>query len=185
MATKPPDGPRSRLDLLVASAVLLLAFVLASFPVRHSDFWQHLAAGRLLARGEYVFGVDPFAYTTEGVYWANHAWLYDLGLYGGYQALGDAGLVILKALAIAMLAGLMLLLARPRSDRKGPFWVGALCVLLAVLAMSPGLLLQPVCLSLLLLTCCLQLLCVGGRSWYALPVLMVLWVNLDAWFTQR
>jgi hypothetical protein len=158
--------------------VLAFAFLAASFPARNSDFWQHLAAGRLLARGEYTFGADPFAYTTQGVYWANHAWLFDLGLYAGYRALGSAGLVALKAFAVAVLAGLMLRLA----GRGGPSWVSAGCVLLAVLAMSPRLLLGPACLSLVLLAVCLALLRTGGRTLYALPAVVVLWVNVDAWF---
>jgi hypothetical protein len=66
-----------RLDIALAAGVLVFAFLVASFPVRNSDFWQHLATGRLLSEGEYKFGVDPFSWTTEGIYWANHAWLFD------------------------------------------------------------------------------------------------------------
>src|SRR5436309_13755006 len=98
-------------DASLAVLVVLFAFLVASFPARNSDFWLHLATGRLLAHGAYAFGSDPFAYTTEGVYWANHAWLFDLALYAGHQALGGAGLVALKAAAVAVLAGLMLRLA--------------------------------------------------------------------------
>src|SRR5262249_22479890 len=108
----PPSPPRPRTspplarwpDLVLAGLVVVFAFLAASFAARNGDVWLHLAAGRLLARGGYVFGVDPFAYTTAGVYWANHAWLFDLGLYGGYQLLGGAGVVVLKALAVAGLA---------------------------------------------------------------------------------
>src|SRR5712691_11301163 len=94
-------------DAVLAALVLAFAFLAASFAARNSDFWLHLATGRLLAQGEYAFGSDPFAYTTQGAYWANHAWLFDLALYAGHQALGGAGLVALKALAVAVLAGLM------------------------------------------------------------------------------
>src|SRR5689334_6321093 len=38
-----------RLDLLLAGSVLLLAFLAASFIAVNSDFWLHLAAGKLLA----------------------------------------------------------------------------------------------------------------------------------------
>lgn len=184
-SSPPATPPAARWpDAALAALVLAFAFLAASFPARNSDLWQHLASGRLLAQGEYVFGSDPFAYTTEDVYWANHAWLFDLALYAGHQALGGAGLVALKALAVAVLAGLMLRLARPRPwpEEGGPFWIGCACVLLAVLAMSPRLLLQPACLSLLLLAVCLWLLHTGGRALIALPALVALWVNLDAWF---
>src|SRR5437879_1759934 len=58
-----------RLDWGLAAVVLVLAFLLASFTVRNSDFWQHLAAGRLYAHGHFNFGVDPFTYTTGNSYW--------------------------------------------------------------------------------------------------------------------
>ncbi|MFL5342812.1 MAG: hypothetical protein ACJ8F7_21980 [Gemmataceae bacterium] len=178
VSTKPS---RTRpVDVVLALLVLGFAFLAASFAARNSDVWLHLAAGRLLAHGDYHFGADPFAYTTLGVYWANHAWLFDLGLYLGFQTLGGAGLVLLKAAAVAALAGLMLLLARPA--RGGPFWVAAGCVMLAVLAMTPRLLLQPQCASLLLLAACLWLLNQGGRALLALPAVIILWVNIDGWF---
>src|SRR5947209_20100446 len=95
VSTKPS---RTRpVDVVLALLVLRFAFLAASFAARNSDVWLHLAAGRLLAHGDYHFGADPFAYTTLGVYWANHAWLFDLGLYLGFQTLGGAGLVLLKA----------------------------------------------------------------------------------------
>jgi hypothetical protein len=174
----PPWRSVSRMDVVLAVLVVVFAFLAASFAVRNSDFWLHLATGRLLAHGDYVFGSDPFCYTTQGVYWANHAWLFDLGLYAGYQTLGGAGLVILKALLVALTAVLMLRSARG----NGPFWVSAAIMLVALLAMSQRLFLQPASLSLMLLAACLCLLRAGGRAALFLPLLMILWVNLDSWF---
>src|SRR5438270_700119 len=48
-----------RLDIILTITVLLYAFLAASFPARNSDLWMHLAAGRLIAAGNYHFGVDP------------------------------------------------------------------------------------------------------------------------------
>src|SRR5437868_4775521 len=67
----------SRLDRVLVVMTVVFAFLCTSFTARNSDFWMHLATGRLVAQGEYTIGVDPFAYTTTGQYWANHAWLYD------------------------------------------------------------------------------------------------------------
>jgi tetratricopeptide (TPR) repeat protein len=177
-----PSADRSRwFDAVLAAVVVGFAFLAASFPVRNGDFWMHLAAGRLLAQQQYTFGTDPFAYTTQAVYWANHAWLYDLGLYLGYRSLGGTGLVVLKAAVVALLAALMLRLGRS-AEGGGPFWLRAACVLLALLALSPRVLMQPVCMSLLLLAVCLLLLREGGRALVALPAVVALWVNLDVWF---
>jgi hypothetical protein len=191
----------ARLDRALVAVVLALAFLLASVAIRNSDFWMHLASGRLLAQGQYQFGVDPFSYTSTA-YWTNHAWLYDLILYGVTRAAGGpesegagAVLVVLKALLITVLAGFMLQIRRPREG----LWIPVVCTGLALLAMSPRLLLQPILISLLFL--CLTLFILqrpersesaagqaggNGRSslagyWLLVP-LFVLWVNLDSWF---
>jgi hypothetical protein len=197
-AAPPPVGRRQALaralDALVVGTALLFAFFVASFAVRNSDFWMHLASGRLLAAGRYEwhFGEDPFAYTTSGTYWANHAWLFDRAVYGIYETFGGPALVVLKALLVTALAGLLLRIRRPGGD----WGVSAACTALALLAMSPRLLLQPACVSCLLLGLTLWLLwrpfgLQAGRLYHgsrdgvrlgALLALFVAWVNLDAWF---
>jgi hypothetical protein len=62
--------------------VLAFAFLAGSVAARNSDLSLHLAAGRLVARGEHVVGVDPFAWTTEGTYWVNHACLHSSYSFG-------------------------------------------------------------------------------------------------------
>jgi hypothetical protein len=196
-----PEKGRSRgrwaltLECLLASLVLTLAFLVSSFVARNADVWLHLATGRLLAKGAYSFGTDPFSYTTNGVYWANPSWLYDLGLYLLFNAAGGPALVVLKAALIALLAGLLLLFRQP--DKSG--WAPAFCTALAILVMSPRLLLQPLCISLVLLGLTLWLLwrCraapnpavwrprLFGREVDARVLLLplfALWVNLDEWF---
>src|SRR5262245_38435710 len=66
------------LDSALVAGVLLFAFLVASFPAGNSDFFLHVASGRLLAEGKYHFGEDPFAFTSDGAYWVNPSWLYDL-----------------------------------------------------------------------------------------------------------
>lgn len=168
----------ARADALAVALAVGFAFLAGSFVARNSDVWLHLATGRALVRGDYHLGTDPFAHTTDGRYWANHAWLFDLGLYAAFNQFGGAALVVLKALAVAGTAGAMLVAARGR----GPVWVAAGCVLLAVLACGPRLLLQPSIASLLLLAVTLCCLRAGGAALKAVPVLVALWVNLDAWF---
>jgi hypothetical protein len=168
------------LDVAIVSLVLLFALLVVSFPVTNSDFFLHLASGRLLAEGRFPFGHDPFASTTEGVYWANHSWLYDLAVYGLYQlpGVGPAAIVVLKGLLVAVLAGVMLLTAR-RSGQS--LWIPAACTALALLALSARLLMQPLCVSCLFLGLTLWLLNQPRRRWL-LPPLFLLWVNLDEFF---
>lgn len=105
-----------RLDFLLAGSVLLLAFLAASFIAVNSDFWLHLAAGKLLAEGRFSFGIHPFLYTNGPEYWVHHAWLFDLLLYELYGLIGGTGLVLLKALFITALSGLLLCIRRPDSN---------------------------------------------------------------------
>ena len=190
--TPAPARPwlRRTIDVLLVSMVLVFAFLAASFAVRNSDFWMHLAAGRLLAKGDYQFGVDPFAYTTQNVYWANHAWLFDLLLYWLYQLDQHVGgvLVILKALLVVVLAVVLLSMGRP----GGRIAVPAACTMLAVLAMTPRLLLHSTILSYVFLGLTLWLLwraykrppTLGSllKRYAPLLPLFVLWVNVDDWF---
>jgi hypothetical protein len=186
-----------RLDVVLVVLVLILAAFLAAFPVRNSDFWLHLASGRRIASGHFTPGVDPFSFTTSGVYWANTAWLYDLFFYGITNLAGgpdapQAGYVVvgLKA-ALVVLIGLVMMLTRRRG---ASLWAPATGTLIALLAMSPRLLMQPALLSMLFLAVTIYLLerptqelgaktpYRSARQYWLLPLLFILWVNVDEWF---
>src|SRR5260221_10213722 len=51
-------GLRRGLDGLQVLLVLSLAFLSASFAIRNSDFFLHLATGRAFSQGAYQFGKD-------------------------------------------------------------------------------------------------------------------------------
>jgi hypothetical protein len=166
------------IEFVLAGVVLVFAFLLASFAVRNSDFWLHLATGRLIASGGYQIGVDPFASTTEGVRWVNHSWLFDWLLYQTHQVLGDK-IVILKAVLVSLLAVVMMATGRRNANLALPAAFTALALLVA----SPRLLLQPMLISTLFLAVTVWLLARGERRGeWLLPPLFALWVNLDAWF---
>lgn len=179
-APSAPPGrpPRIWPDSVLAVLVVVFGFLAASFTARNSDLWLHLATGRLLSDGQYSFDRDPFGYTTADAYWANHAWLSDLCLYRAYTAGGGSGLVVLKAAIVALAVALMLAVARG----PGPNWIAIGVTLVAVLAMSPRLLLQPACASITLLALTLWLFRRGGRAHAALPLVIALWANLDEWY---
>jgi tetratricopeptide (TPR) repeat protein len=181
------------LDGILVGFVLVLAFLLGSFAVNNSDFWMHLAAGRLLSEGAYTLGADPFSYTTDGVTWVNHAWLFDWLLYALYGMIGGAGIAVVRGLLTVLLAGIMLRFRQPGQGRTLP----AVCTALAILALSPRLTVQPMLMSFILLALTLYLLHRGveegatfacglcARSFsvlWLLPPLFALWVNLDGWF---
>ncbi len=173
---------RAGLDGILVFLVLALAFLAASFAARNSDLWFHLATGRLLAQGQFTIGADPFAYTTQQVYWACHSWLFDWALYALRGLIGDAGLVVLKALIVTALAALLLNIRRP----GGAAWLPAVCTSLAILAISPRLLLQPACVSYFFLGLTFWLLwraqTHARQHYWPLLLVFLLWVNVDEWF---
>ena len=209
----PPPAPMTaadlahylrRLNIAMIPLVLALAFLVACFAIdlaRNSDFLMHLATGRWLAdgfgKGEFgnLFGKEPFAHTTAGVYWVNHSWLFDLIVYGLFLTVGVAGLIVIKGVLTALLAWVLLQIRRPGQS----WWAPAACAGLAVLAVSPRLLYQPTIVSYLFLGLTLLLLArretlvpAGARDrqvalpprrhLWLLPPLFLLWVNLDNWF---
>ncbi|MBY0233002.1 MAG: hypothetical protein K2W96_27285, partial [Gemmataceae bacterium] len=167
------------LDGVLAFLVLAFAFLAACTKSANSDLLLHLATGRLIAGGSFPFS-DPFTFTAGP--WVNHAWLLDLVLYACYSVAGEAGLTILKALGFAGVAWLVLRAASKPGER---LWIPAFCALLAMLALSPRMLLNPMLASLLVLSGLVALLArhaPGSRAIWAAPVLCGLWANLDAWF---
>ncbi|MBV9123594.1 MAG: hypothetical protein JO112_09570 [Planctomycetes bacterium] len=195
--TSLPSPPTpARLEILLVVLVLLLAFLLGSFPARQSAVYWHLAAGKLLAEGRYHFGVAPFTYPMEGVYWVNPHWFYDWLSYSVFRVLGGPGLVGLKTLVVVLLAGVLL-----RLSRAGTGWlVPALGTGMTLVALGPWLILGPTCWSYLFLASTLWLLDrphrgrepdqVGGpnagRHWFKTygPLLLLFgfWANLDSGF---
>jgi hypothetical protein len=187
--TPPTAQPgQTRIDLLLAVGVVLLAFLVASTPVRHSDLWLHLATGRAIADGSYRFQGDPFSPETNAS-WIARSWLFDLVAYTLFTRLGGTVLVILKAVLVAVLAAVLV-----RLGVRGRGWTWpAVAATLSVLTLSSRLLLQPALLSVLLLAVTLWLLERGrhlrshrGTGWLIaygpIVVLFVLWANLDDWF---
>src|SRR5579875_2846506 len=157
------------LDVLLRGVVVLFAFLAASTVENSSAFWSHLVAGQRLVQGNFSLRA---LLSPSGVF--------DGGLYVLYRSVGGTGLIVLKALAVGVLAGLLL---PPRAD-------GANAALLAagtLLALTPYLALRPVLLSYFFFVATLRLLLAPPKeqTWkrYALGgLLFVLWVNLDSWF---
>src|SRR5579862_5163053 len=136
-------------DRVLVFFVLVFAFLVASFAAYNNDFFMQAGVGKLLAQGRYKFGEDPFTSTTTNVYWANHSWLFGLIVHAVYDSFAGAGtddnstggtiLVVAKALLVAWLAWLMIAAGRKKDQS---LWIPAASCALAVLVMSPRLLLN-------------------------------------------
>lgn len=186
------------MDWFLTLLMLVLSFFVASFAVSNSDFWQHLATGRLIARGDYQFGTDPFLYTSQATEtrpaerWVNHSWLYAWFLYWLHEFSGALGVVLAKGLLIVGLALLLCLMSYRVAAREGAgsLWISLVCTTLAMMALSPRLLLQPTFVSFLFLGIIWLLLTKNlskaagedTRHLWLLPPLFALWANVDGFF---
>src|SRR5262249_48318434 len=143
-----------------------------------------------LVQGDYWFGTDPFASTTNGVYWVNHSWLFDVLAYGLFSLVGNA-IVVIKAL---LFAGLGIVLVR-LSWTGLSVWMPVVCTTLALLAVSPQLELRSEVVSYLFAALTLWFVqhprCAlrepmgvaqALRAYWPLLALQIVWVNMDSWF---
>lgn len=181
-------------DRLLSFLVVLLAFLLASFPIVDSRFWQSLRTGQLIDAGQFEFGADPYCFTTAGQTWSHPGWLADYFFFRLFEASGGAGMVLFRGVAMILLTLLLF-----SFQRKASGLITLLTVLAAAMALAPRLWVRPELFSVLFSGLTLHLLArpaekepsgwlapllrlTGGRGWVFLPPLFALWANLDDWF---
>ena len=107
-----------RLGRVVAVAVLASIGVAMIYPVDDLDVWWLLRSGAYIVQTGTFPTTDPFSGPAFGAPWVNHAWGFEVGLYGVYRLAGTTGLILLQALfAVATFAVLYGLLRREGTAR--------------------------------------------------------------------
>ena len=169
-------------------SLFLLAAALCLTRVTDTDLWWHLATGDLIRATGDVPRSEPFSYTVLGHRWVDVHWLFQVALSFLYGLGGMGALTALKALLVLGL--LSFLYARGRR-LAGPGAVVAV-LLLATLACQERFLMRPEIVSWLLLALALAAIeraldeerIVARRRilWVVLPLVQVLWVNVQGLF---
>jgi hypothetical protein len=178
-----------RLDLprLTAAIALIGVFAMAVRVPLSPDTWWHLRCGEVQWRTRAVIREDLFSHTAAGTPWINQSWLPQLAMYGlyvwgGWPALAVAVAVLVTA-TFALVAATMRATVPPA--RYAPFG-RALVLLWAAIASGRVWAARPHLLTLLLTAAWAYLLdrrrrapAGGGLgALWALPPLMLLWVNV-------
>lgn len=173
---------------------LVLAFLLACFPISDPEIFLSLQTGKLVASGEFPWGTDPYGFA-DGLQapWAHTGWLGDLLIYALYQAGGGPLLVFVRGLLVVFLFWLLLKSVTNKSVHLSTVFV----VLLGILTLSHRLYFRTELFSLVLLAVTLWALIyqpatssrwnrlhqlTAGRCYWLLPLVFLFWVNLDNWF---
>ncbi len=136
-------------DRIILALLLVLSFFLGSFVANNSDILMHLAVGKHMSEGSFSFGVDPFSWASEGAqgrpaaYWVHQGWLFSWLSYKLNHLVGGGGLVLIKAIMFVLS---VLVLSRI-GWKSGNRWFVLICLMMAALAISPRLLLQPTVVS--------------------------------------
>jgi len=151
-------------------------------PVTDPDFWWHLTTGNWILSHHAVPHQDLYTFTVSDHRWITHEWLSEVILAALY-ALGRLPLISLVLGAVTAAGFALVYLA---IDRRVNFVIRGLVLALGVAAANPiwGPRIQMVTFALSALTYLwVKRFCEGNsRALYALPAVVLLWVNLHAGF---
>ncbi|TME46660.1 MAG: hypothetical protein E6I56_06515 [Chloroflexi bacterium] len=163
-------------------AIFTTMLIAAIQPVTDPDFWWHLTTGNWILSHHAIPHQDLFTFTVAGHRWITHEWLSEV-LIGVLYAVGRLPLVSLALGAVTAAGFLFVYLS---IDRRAGFVIRGLTLALGVAAANPiwGPRIQMVTFALSALTYLwVRRYCEGhSRALYALPAVMLLWVNLHAGF---
>jgi len=167
--------------------ILLLALFCGAaviFPLTATDTWWHLAAGREILQGGFLY-TDPFSVGAAGRPWTDVHWLFQICAYLAHELGGLTALVLGKALLFAAGAAVLHRVAVRGAGSEG--WL-VVALMAPVLYSARHLVLaRPIVFTLLLIALTLYLLERFRRERRArmllwlLPV-QVLWANSQGLF---
>jgi hypothetical protein len=192
------SAPRSRWMPTTDAAWVFVALAVVAalsllLPIQPEDFWWNMALGRITWETGRLPAVDTFSYTQAGEPIFVHGWLPQVLFYLLYSAGGATLIVLVQAAVLAGTYGLLLLLCVRRGAR--PRLAAVLLLAVAVPLSASNWNVRPQSYALFLSVLMLLVLarwqrCPGPTSWavfwrgrlWAIPVLMLLWVNVHGSF---
>lgn len=160
-----------RMESLFIAAMVLFGFRLGARPIGDNSMFTHLRTGIDMARTGAIPRTDPYSYTAGGEHWVVQSWLPEW-TYGWAHRLGGFKLVVLEqAVLIALLAWLVVRLARAGSPLRTT--VAGLC------AVGVGTFLwtaRPLLFGLICLALTMTIVERRRSMWLLVPVVWI-WVN--------
>jgi len=147
------------------------------------DMWWHLRTGQLISETHTIPHADPYSFTAPGKAWIAHSWLSDLTFYGASSVAGFLGVQLLKAVLLtATFAVLLALLRRLTGSQVVAVLATAIAALVSMVGWTPRPQLFTFLFSAVFLTVLWRAERENDRLLWALPFVMLLWVNLHGGF---
>lgn len=154
-------------------------------PVFDPDIWWHLRVGQWVVENGTVTTTDPFSQIGAHRSWVAYSWLYEVLVYGLYQAFGLGGVVLYRTLmALAIVASVHALVCRLEKR----FLVSTALTGAAVLGLAMLFSERPWLFTLLFGTWTLHAVVAlreqetPPRWIWMLPVVFVVWANVHIQF---
>jgi len=165
---------KTRLAYVALFVVLILAL-----PLADPDYFWHLKTGEYIVTQRALPAGDVFSFTHAGQPWVLHEWLFEVLLFGAFANAGSFGVKLLTALLAMATLGVVFVLTR-RLGQSAPLAVAL--VVCGAFVLAGGWTPRPQLVTYLLFAVFLSILLHAKydgarRALYALPLLMVLWVN--------
>lgn len=169
-------------DFMLRWAVVLMAFLMACTEINTTSTLIHIKSGEQLAANGYLpSATDTLSYTTSELKSSNLSWLFDVTIATVHSAAGPMGLTLFKALLIAVAFYALVNTSIPGVST----WWNAICCAIALIAALPRFTATPDVITLLGLALTFRWLqhwrtgVSKGFPWQ-IPVLFVVWANMDA-----
>lgn len=171
------------IDGLPWVAIAIAGLVAGIFPASDPDVFFHLAAGRDIAAAGGIPRVETLTALSAGRPFLNHEWLFDVALWGAFDAAGPQGTTVFQAVLLAVLS---LLIARLAVRLGARPWaaVGAMaaCLPLVRVAAEPRPWLAACVLAAGLCHALLDASTGRRRGVVLAPVLVAVWANVHGSF---
>jgi hypothetical protein len=156
---------------------VLFGLVCGAFEITNTSIGWHIASGRWMLENRKVLDHDPFSFTSEGVEWIDHEWLFQV-LAASLFDLGGAPLLV--TLRMLVLAAIMVLLIRVSISSGLDPPVALVFAALCVLGARPRFFLRPELFTLVLLPFALWLFARRrDRRWWPIPVAAVIAIGVN------
>ncbi len=162
----------SPVALSILAAGILFGLVCGAFEITNTSIGWHIASGRWMLEHHRILDHDPFSFTSGGVEWIDHEWLFQIVVAGLFDLGGAPLLVVMRMLLVAIL---MVLLIRISSASGLDPPVALVLAALCVIGARPRFFLRPELFTLVLLPLALWLFADRDKCrWWPLPLAAVI-----------